>query len=190
LLSSSLAQPNPEEPKEKQQEAVELEIEGIEMKDMENLVEVVDEMLGFEEPGPAPGPDPKTCLSQRERIAELFDLPPVSKVTVGNVTVWVEFLSCFSAGIFARVMDQDQKETLGVLKTANLVFDSLSVQAVCKKHKPAGKCKCWVTCSDASKRHNVIRDLLKWLGSSSAGMDQHLKSSSDLRLSYGMKLRK
>jgi hypothetical protein len=59
LLSSSLAQPNPEEPKEKQQEAVELEIEGIEMKDMENLVEVVDEMLGFEEPGPAPGPDPK-----------------------------------------------------------------------------------------------------------------------------------
>ena len=129
--------------------------------------------------------------SNVEQIAELFNLPRASKVTIGDVSVWVEFQTCLASGSFAYVYDADRKNLLGVLKTAKFVLESFSFQALCKTHKPSNSCKCWVTFSNESQRIPVFRDLLKWLGQGSCfEKTSHADSSSEIRKAYGMKIRK
>lgn len=137
-------------------------------------------------PSKEPTPTPAPALL---RTAELFNLPPSSQVSVGDVSVWVEFLACFSSGTFAHVYDGGRHRLLGVLKTDCRLEDSFSLQALCKMHRPSGSCKCWVTFKQQEARNQLFLDLLKWLGQSCAGNTDHSEASVRIRQAYGMKVR-
>ena len=184
----SLAQADHEEFFETQQN-MEIEIDGVEIQLREGDINVVDDLAAFQEGQPAAAESTAT-KTNRQQIADLFDASENSMITVRGVTVWVEFLPNFSGGTFAHVHSADKKALLGVLKSTTSVFSSLSLQALCKVHKPAGSCKCWITFSDSAKRKAVFEDLLEWFGKSRAGQEQHMENSSSLRKSYGMRIRK
>ena len=180
----------------KEHETAELQIGEITGDDLASSVNVVDDLFGLP-PSSAGGSSSSSGLKETEKtksnveqIAELFNLPMASKVTIEDVSVWIEFQTCLASGSFAYVYDADRKNLLGVVKTAKFVLNSFSFQALCKVHRPSNTCKCWVSFSNESQRIPVFRDLLKWLGHSRCEKTSHIDSSSEIRKAYGMKIRK
>lgn len=173
------------------EESAHLEIGNIPAAELCKSLQVVDDNFDADfqtNPGDSSssskGPTPALT-----KTAELFNLPPSSKVTVGDISVWVEFLACFSSGTFAHVYDAGRDKLLGVLKTDCRLEDSFSLQALCKVHKPAGSCKCWVTFKQQERRDQLFLDLLKWLGQRCVGKTDHSEASVAIRRAYGMKVR-
>lgn len=171
-----------------QEDVADVEIEGINLAEIAEHIEVTDEIHALHPPS-----IPTTrMLSNREEIAELFNLSAVeSMVNIGGVQLWVEIQTCLSGGTFAKVSSGQEGQLLGVIKSPKRVQESPSLQALCKLHKPAGTCKCWITLSQTAHRDQVFQSLLKWLSrSASVQKNEHGQSSLAIREAYGMRIRK
>lgn len=126
----------------------------------------------------------------KEKNAHFLGLEASYYFTHNSATVYVEFASCMSSGILVYVYTSESKEELlGHVKTPQKLQDSPSLHGVCKMHKPS--CSCWVTCNSQATKQDVMRKLLEWLvDGQGVGKLQHQAASVDLRVSYGMKVRK
>lgn len=155
---------------------------------MADLVQVEDADAVFQPSSPSRSAPAST--TNRDEIATLFGLNAESMVTVDGGSLWVVFQSCFGSGSFAKIYDSNRDQLLGILKAPCRAQETFSLQALCKVHKPAGTCKCWVTFSKDTQRTPIFFDLLKWLGRSGVDKQHHCDLSIEIRKSHGMKVRR
>ena len=183
---------------EQEEETAELEIADVDWKQVSEQLDVADNLSLFQLPASGSSasssssvmPPPQSTPNVVQN-ASLFGLSPTSIVSLGNVSVWVEFQTCLASGVFAHVFDSGRTKLLGHLKTTNALSSSFSFNALCKVHKkPAGSCKCWVTFSNESQRKELFMDLLKWIEQSDhVDKASHLNASTGIRKAYGMRIR-
>ena len=170
--------------------SADLELEGISGATLSKHLNLVP-AASVETPAPAVASSSSASLPARDQNASFFGMSSNACWTDGTSSVYVEFTSCMSGGIFAYVYDSSTKGILlGNLKTPQKLEQSSSIQAVCKIHKPSASCKCWITCGTSVQKGHAFQELLKWFAAGCvSNKGDHIDSSATIREAFGMRVR-
>ena len=104
-----------------------------------------------------------------------------------------------SKSLIATVYSDDEmKNKLGSISTAEPLSQTTGLKAICEVHKTAKTkpCSCWVryskkTATSDSQRLDLVKSLCDWLASGAGqSRETHEVDSENLRLAAGMKIRK